>query len=424
MITCNQNINKHVVALNDSYFFCVFSGTPDTYLPDLPTKPDISMQCRRCGLYIQLPDLRDHRYYHSALSLLKYFGSNRPSTVDALFRRRNTIMKKLKSAVTHKKTLDQQQIQHIDEAYEYLKADLDGSLEEFRSIQTEIDTKVRGVAVNSSCPCVLAVGFCSTSNGRWKSYMEDARVYQDEFGGDSNKTFFGLYDGHHGPFASEMCASNLHSLLRLELSKFDPNTTFLNPDDLPKITTGNDFSQMKHIISEKTVNKFDSDDEESLDIIKQIVKICEDKYNPLSRENTKSSKKRLCNGDSVDEKAKMKSPMSEKMEAAFRKTYHLMDILLSYGKNECSRARWSGCSALTAVVHSDPCEEEITQPEVVVSPDPKEVIENEPNPEAHHGHNSHSPPRQLGFLYLANAGERAMSLLKILWIVSRLHIIV
>ncbi|KAL5006052.1 hypothetical protein ScPMuIL_017210 [Solemya velum] len=384
------------------------SGTPDTFLPDFPTKPDISMQCRRCGLFILLPDLRDHRYYHSALSLLKYYGANRPNTVEALFRRRNTVLKKFRSSSTSEKPLNPQLIHYVNEAYEYLKADLDGSLEEIRNVKTEINTKVDGVAINSSCPCVLAVGFCSTSNDQWKSYMEDTRTFQDSFGGDPNKNFFGLYDGHHGHFASEMCASNLHNLLRFEMSKFDPNTSFLNPDSNSfEEIAENDFSC---VINEKFLEEFV--DDESFDIVHQIVKICEKKYNSLSRENTKNSKNNLRDGDidSGEKKVKLKSPMVKGMEAALRKTYHLMDIFLSYGKNECSRARWSGCSALTAVVHSEPSEDLNINSERVTSPDQEEVIEDhnkeiQNNPESQRSRDSHSPPRQLGHIYLANAGN-------------------
>ena len=35
---------------------------------------------------------------------------------------------------------------------------------------------------------------------------------------------------------------------------------------------------------------------------------------------------------------------------AFKKTYYMMDILLSYGQEERSRVRWSGTSALTVVI--------------------------------------------------------------------------
>jgi hypothetical protein len=49
-------------------------------------------------------------------------------------------------------------------------------------------------------------------------------------------------------------------------------------------------------------------------------------------------------------KKEPKPPMSLKMEEAFKKSFQLIDILLSYGKDECSRVRWSGCSATKLVL--------------------------------------------------------------------------
>lgn len=59
---------------------------------------------------------------------------------------------------------------------------------------------------------------------RWKSYMEDTKVFQDSFGEDKNKCYFGLFDGYHGRFAADMAAAELHHLLLNEMAKFDPKT--------------------------------------------------------------------------------------------------------------------------------------------------------------------------------------------------------
>lgn len=54
--------------------------------------------------------------------------------------------------------------------------------------------------------------------------MEDTKVFQDNYGEDKNKCYFGLFDGYHGRFAADMAAAELHHLLLNEMAKFDPKT--------------------------------------------------------------------------------------------------------------------------------------------------------------------------------------------------------
>ena len=82
-----------------------------------------------------------------------------------------------------------------------------------------------------------------------------------------------------------------------------------------------------------------------------------------------------------------------------------MDILLSYGKDEMSKVRWSGTSAVTVVIHStknnkgdnnednkklEALEEEMSGSGSQESPRrPARVVD---------------PPEELGMIHIANAG--------------------
>lgn len=214
-----------------------------------------------------------------------------------------------------------------------------------------MNAHVGGVALNCSPDCVQAVGMAASSNERWKSYMEDARTFQDFFGDDKHKCFFGLYDGYHGRFAAEVAASELHKLLLSEMSKFDPRTKMVigsNPLGDPDISHYK-FERPDTVHSER-VMLYD----ESVGIIQNIINLCEDKYNELIKRIDESRKNSNADDTVEDEtpkkKKKEKSPFEIKMESAFSKAYYYLDILLSYGKDENSKIRWSGCSATTCVI--------------------------------------------------------------------------
>ncbi|XP_033728301.1 LOW QUALITY PROTEIN: protein phosphatase 2C-like domain-containing protein 1 [Pecten maximus] len=400
------------------------SDTPETLLPELSITPDISIVCEKCKEHIDLPSLKDHRIYHNNLSILKYNGSAKPPTTDALLRRRNAILRKLKSAATADKPLDPKSIQRVNDAYEYLKSEIDGSFGEFRHIDEEVSTAVKGVALNCTPACVTAIGICSTRNERWKSYMEDAHVYQDFFGEDRNKCYLALFDGHHGRFAAEIAAAELHHLLLYEMAKFDPRTK-----SMPRNIGENQdmfqyqFERPSTKESERVILH-----EESVNIVQQIINLCEDKYDEIikdkslsldmkekahSEETPKSDDEKNTKTDITEKtprkKKKEKSAFTSKMEDALKKTYYLIDILLSYGKDECSRVRWSGSSALTLVIHNTDNSSVIDRAISPVPEEEEEVKSGETDDDAGKEDKKESggldPPRELGMIYLANAGN-------------------
>ncbi|KAJ8310944.1 hypothetical protein KUTeg_011504 [Tegillarca granosa] len=100
----------------------------------------------------------------------------------------------------------------------------------------------------------------------------------------------------------------------------------------------------------------------------------------------------------------MQTPMSIKMEKALNKAYYLLDILLSYGKDECSRVRWSGCSAATMVIQN--FDEKLEKGSWNISPVP-EKDEDMPSDKENDKERKDvfEPPKEMGMMYLANAGN-------------------
>ncbi|XP_061189123.1 protein phosphatase 2C-like domain-containing protein 1 isoform X1 [Saccostrea echinata] len=386
------------------------SDTPETNITELPSNPDISIRCDRCKIYINLRALHEHRVYHDALEVMKYQGKNKPTSIDGLRKRRQIILRKIREQKETPKQL--QAIQELNDAYEFLKADVQGTFELERQNREEINTDVRGVAVNCSPSCVFALGMCSAQNDRWKSYMEDTKVYQDCFGDDRHKCYFGLFDGYHGRFAADMAAAELHHLLLNEMSKFDPKTKSTTATNVLDTTDVSQYSFERPDTkeSERAVLH-----ESSVDIVQQIINMCEDKYEELiTPRATKSAKKD--NEQKENKKKKQKAPFTVKMESALAKSYYLTDILLSYGKDERSKVRWSGCSALTVVIQGGDKMEQSGNPISPVAEEDEErktdiymsrppTLENKLDQSQPASTMGFDPPREMGMIYLANAGN-------------------
>ncbi|ESO82507.1 hypothetical protein LOTGIDRAFT_236983 [Lottia gigantea] len=340
------------------------SDTPNTYLPEFTNKPDITLKCEQCGYFVDISTLLEHRKYHASLVIMKYKCDSLPESWEELFKRRNQLIRKIKQSTSCDLPPDPHQIQVIDEAYEYMKAHLEDTFHAFRHVEENIDTSVNGVALNCSPSCVYAVGIASSANRKWKSSMEDTKIYQDCFGDDSEKCYLGIFDGHNGHTAAETASTEFHKILLSEMRKFDPKT---KSSELQNI----DDNQ-----SEAEVG--DSADlyGESVNLVQQIIKICEEKYQQVFGEATDDPPKK-CKGSS-----KFKTIFSERMSEAYKKAYRLFDILLSYGKDERSKVRWSGCSALNIVIQN-------TQ---------SDTNSQQNNP-------SEQSLKEIGLIHLANAGN-------------------
>ncbi|KAH3753995.1 protein phosphatase 2C-like domain-containing protein 1 [Dreissena polymorpha] len=370
------------------------TDTPETMLTEYPMRPapDISILCDKCKVHIPLTMLKEHRKFHVSLTLLRYVNDE-PKNATMLLKRRNFVLRKLKSAATKDKPVNPQQIEEINNAYEYLKSILEGNFEELKQVREDVNAGVGGVALNCSPDCVHAVGIAASANERWKSYMEDTRTFQDCFGEDRHKCFFGVYDGYHGRFAAEVAASELHKLLLSEMIKFDPRTKSVIGSN---VMGNGDISHYKFERPDTAQSERAVLYDESVSIIQNIINICESKYNELIKRMDSEPENKDKNEDGAEETKKSRKPKSQfelQMEGAFSRAYYYLDILLSYGKDENSKIRWSGCSATTCVI------QDLTGEEM-------EEEKHSDNESVASGMSGRlDPPKTVGRVHIANAGN-------------------
>lgn len=355
--------------------------------------------------------------------------------MDSLLKKRNAAIHRLKKETSIDSPIEPKQIQKINEAYELLKADLEDTFEVCRQVREHVDTSCKTVALTCSLGCALAVGISSSANKRWNSDMEDTHVYQDCFGQDASKCYLGLFDGYHGHFTAEVAASLLHKMFLHELcksdkslkethvenysaytdiahhsfvfgpdSKLDPNSSDERLNDKDKCQEKSaQNSKHLHENSFHHVNIHQDDDE----MTQHIIQLCEEKYDKLQTEFPSSTlQNTLKSTDSKTEKTQ--HPKAKEIANAFDKSYHLLDILLSYGKDEWSKVRWSGCSALTVLIES--LSDKTENSEMVDSR--KDTTEREmegTNDKKNDGEKIFDPPKVKGYIHLANAGQVYLS---------------
>ncbi|XP_070570086.1 protein phosphatase 2C-like domain-containing protein 1 [Ptychodera flava] len=378
----------------DRYEYRGRAETPQTEIME-SSQPEISILCKQCDIDIDVRALTEHRTYHRALELFDYKGTNGPSSLKDLLKRRRQIMKKLNKTTDSDNPLPIKMLQKYNDAFEILKAYMEDTYEEFRQIRESMIIDSEGLSLSCSPHCVHAVGICSDGNERWKSTMEDTRVFQDYFGNDSNKCFFGIYDGHHGRFAAEVSANDLHHCLLHEMTKFDPDTSCVCTLNMVE---KNDLSEYKLDRPQPRIRK-DSIrhvlHEESTNIIQQIMHTCEENLQKLSTTGPDGPKK-------SGRKKRPKDPFSEKMGHAFRKSYRKTDEILTLGQDEKSRVRWSGCSALTCVIQNT----KMTVDEECCEYD-TESTEDQENSDGSPDKKSKQvkQPEEKGIIHIANAGN-------------------
>ncbi|CAL1534316.1 unnamed protein product [Lymnaea stagnalis] len=367
------------------------SDTPETVLTDHINDPDITILCERCSLYLNIRNLPYHRSYHNALSTLFYKHPQKPSDVKSLFQRRNLVIKKLTCEATAENPLTLQVVQRINEAYELLKNDLEDECSELFQIPGNIDNNVESVSLYSSPECIYAVGISSSKNKAWRAEMEDVKVYQDYFGENKHKCYLAIFDGYHGSNAAQKSGHELHHLLLSEMCKFDSSI---------KSTTPRNFAESMQTREEYEFQRPETRGSVRVDLhqkstvfVQEILDSCYKKYDAMMNKNEDAQEK-------SNKKKKSGHPFLENMKKAFKKTYLLMDILLAYGKDERSKFRWSGTSALTIVI-----QDTIDKSEKVL------FGQEDPPP---HGRDTEENIREneLGVIYVANAGSSRALLVK------------
>ncbi|XP_022098391.1 protein phosphatase 2C-like domain-containing protein 1 [Acanthaster planci] len=371
-------------------------STPDTDITECPQQPDITLFCDKCGSFILLRLLQEHRKYHSALAVLEYRDAqSQPESAAALLKRRQAVLaKQSRRAAREDRPVSMSAMQQINGAYELLKSYLEDTYEDLIQTREMIYPECRGLALTCSARCARALGICSHDNQRWKRSMEDTRVFQDYFGNDENKCFFAIYDGHNGRFAADIAANDLHHFLLREMTKFDPATACTCTLNLAEHNDliGYQLDRPRPVIRKDSVRHILH--QESHNIIQQIMHTCKENVSKLEVKNgdqpsRKEPKSKLPNRREND-------PFAEKVELAFRNSYQFLDYILSYGIDEQSRVRWSGCSALTCVIQrTGDLDEEDEQDENEMGNGRDKHVETDDEAQV----------KELGVLYVANAGN-------------------
>lgn len=157
---------------------------------------------------------------------------------------------------------------------------------------------------------ILTFGFCSEQDKVHRPKMEDTFLILDKFGELENLTYFSVYDGYDGETASNKCAQQLHLALLYKLSQLNSNI---------------EFTREKYIYDE----------------INHLEKYSKPEADNLSDEIKKN-----------DSKLSEEEIENRKFHQAFLYAYHQMDKLLSRGKDETSKVRWSGATATTFIIEN------------------------------------------------------------------------
>jgi hypothetical protein len=116
------------------------------------SKPDLAINCKLCGVYLNLDELKDHEQHHHALSLFGFkdflalklhdLNSKRKELlVQALHR----YLKKSSSATDSAKSNEWRlRVSQINNAYELLKSHLSNTFEVNRQIKTHLKFNSKG----------------------------------------------------------------------------------------------------------------------------------------------------------------------------------------------------------------------------------------------------------------------------------------
>ncbi|KAK7507422.1 hypothetical protein BaRGS_00001357 [Batillaria attramentaria] len=405
------------------------SDTPETFLTDYTVKPDITLFCDQCRVYIDIRQLKHHRAYHNALVTLNYKGNSTPENSELLLKRRNAVLRRMKKEATQENPIEAKQVQIVNDAYELLKADLEDTFEICRRVKDKVDTSCRGTALSCSPQCVYALGMCESPNSIWKSEMEDTKVYQDSFGEDTSKCYLGLFDGYHGRFSAEVAASLLHKMLLHEMVKFDSSVMMSTEKETHNVET--DISHHSFVFgsggkldgaaadvsakcssSTNSTNKPDTEQfgdvpltiqPDDNELTQRIIQLCEEKYEKLKEELPSNSSTPKTSRPPTYRTERKRHPLADKIAKAFDKSFYLLDILLSYGKDEWSKVRWSGCSALSVLIENT--SEKRDEKGAMLDGKGDSELAGKGDDHTLDNQSKHGPPKDLGFIHLANAGN-------------------
>nr|XP_002716239.2 protein phosphatase 2C-like domain-containing protein 1 [Oryctolagus cuniculus] len=259
----------------------------------------ITFPCSTCKQEIDIPGIFGHKKQHVALATLgfQWMGGKTPQLSMVASHRQFIISKVMSSFIFNEKIL-----QIINDAFEALrKKQIPG----YYKILDNID---RSSTISQKiCHLLIkGVAICEDGNSTWRHDMNDKYTIMNNFGNKPNVCFFGLFDGYYGTAAVDLASVELPVLLLHQLAKFDPSYQ-MTPE------------QQQMIDSFHTVFR------------KEYTAI-EDLFSSIHK-RTRGLRNEY-----------------ENIHKAFAKAFWRMDRLLRLGRQEVSRIRWSGCSAVTCIL--------------------------------------------------------------------------
>lgn len=259
----------------------------------------VTFPCSVCHQEINTAGTFLHKKYHNALSMLgfQWMGGKKPKPSEISIQRQFLISNLLTSFMFSEKVL-----QSMNYAFELLWKKQVPSY--FR-----LCDKVGHTFTHSPNICHLVikgVAICGNSNSTWKADPNGKFTVTNDFGGKANVCFFGLFDGHHGSAAADLASKEFQVLLLHQLSNQDPSYQMT--------------AEQQQLI---------------------------DSFQTVFREEYRAKEEAF---SSTYKTFRTHRREYEEIHKVFAKAFWRMDRLLRLGRNEVSRVRWSGCSALTCIL--------------------------------------------------------------------------
>ncbi|KAM9307669.1 protein phosphatase 2C-like domain-containing protein 1 [Gastrophryne carolinensis] len=269
---------------------------------------DTWFTCIICQEHIDPHHILKHKQFHKANTVLGYKKGEGPSDILSLVNKRKHKISQIKrsSRFTHSEG------HKIDHAYEQLKGQLLSLTPNINRMNLPSDDSCQVHTLDIHSDLVRAIVTCSDRNASWQSDMEDLFAVLNNFGQREDSCFVGIFDGCHGKSAAISATREFPILFLDHLSKVDPSYK-LNEDE-------------RHFVSSLNT------------VFKENYKETEDKYMTDERKTSKDA-------DIID------------IHAAYAKAFWRMDRMLQLGRGETSRSRWSGCTAVTCLLHGINSEE-------------------------------------------------------------------
>nr|XP_009937131.1 PREDICTED: protein phosphatase 2C-like domain-containing protein 1 [Opisthocomus hoazin] len=274
-----------------------------TIAPENDDSKRISIFCSACQQTIYPYQLLYHKKPHKALTLLGFDSPHSKTDNKTLTAQRQKIISKLTKIPKYSEAHRQK----IDNSFELLMNN--------HSPTSYCDLpNIPGTFQKVNNSLIKALSICQDKNSKWQADMEDRFIVLDSYGNRPDTCFLGLVDGSHGVAAAETLAAELPLLFLDQLAQMD--SSYRKSEDEQQI-----------LDSFATVINADYREKE---------KIFSDK--PGNDETSKTN-------------------TYEWIHKAYAKSFWRMDRLLRLGRNEVSKVRWSGCSAVTCLVERIPSEE-------------------------------------------------------------------